>query len=298
MRERPSNPLLSVTPVAVQPALLVPPTLNHFAEDPALARSLGRAIEECLRGRRRFPHTLLCGPADSGKRSVARAIAKELAEPATTLSMSGVTGPADIDAAFRDASDRGILVVDGLELATPPALRDLGRAASGVRLEPAPGKACDEFEQLLRRQSQAGKRYPSVTVIATTRDTVDPTAPWFGWVERTYYLGRTPEAEAARLRRVLARCGHSLDEGSLLAAAALVVDLGIRTLAAASALVEWIRDQGATAVDASGRIDELVAVFGPLANPERVKQRMADGSAEPAEADAAPAPAASRLILP
>jgi hypothetical protein len=117
-------------------------------------------------------------------------------------------------------------------------------------------------------------------------------------VERTYYLGRTPEAEAARLRRVLARCGHSLDEGSLAAAAALVVDLGIRTLAAASALVEWIRDQGATAVDASGRIDELVAVFGPLANPERVKQRMADGSAEPAEADAAPAPAASRLILP
>ena len=66
-------------PTVLDPSILVPPSFAHLAEAPALATALQRTVESCLRARARFPHTLLVGPADATKRSIATMLAAEMA---------------------------------------------------------------------------------------------------------------------------------------------------------------------------------------------------------------------------
>jgi hypothetical protein len=252
-----------------------------------VAGLLGRAVESSLRGSHRFPHTVLCGPADSGKRSLVHAIARELVQPVLELDMHAVRGSGDLHAVFKEAGDGAIVLLTHLEAAPPQALRDLQRAVGQrMRLDaPHPGMhhdtpagkdwvaALSELEFGPRKSARALKPYDAFTVIATTRVPLDPSVNVVGWVERTYHLGRTAETEAFRLRRALARRALWLDEASVNAIAEAMVSFGIRTLAGVATLVEWMRAEGVTTMDASQRVEELVSIFAPMAHPAHAERQ-------------------------
>jgi hypothetical protein len=261
-------------------------SLHHFHEHPALAGLLSRAVEASLRGSHRFPHTVLCGPADSGKRSLVRAIARELVQPVLELDMHAVRGADDLHAVFKEAGDGAIILLTHLEVAPPQALRDLQRAVgqrmrldaphTGMHHDTPVGKdwvaAMSELEFGPRKSARALKPYDAFTVIATTRAPLDPSVNVVGWVERTYHLGRTAESEAFRVRRALARRALSLDEASVAAIAEAMVSFGIRTLAGIGTLVEWMRAEGVTTMDASARVEEVVSLLAPMANPAHAER--------------------------
>jgi hypothetical protein len=262
-------------------------SLHHFHENTAVAGLLGRAVESSLRGSHRFPHTVLCGPADSGKRSLVHAISRELVQPVLELDMHAVRGSGDLHAVFKEAGDGAIVLLTHLEAAPPQALRDLQRAVGQrMRLDaPHPGMhhdtpagkdwvaALSELEFGPRKSARALKPYDAFTVIATTRVPLDPSVNVVGWVERTYHLGRTAETEAFRLRRALARRALWLDEASVNAIAEAMVSFGIRTLAGVATLVEWMRAEGVTTMDASQRVEELVSIFAPMAHPAHAERQ-------------------------
>lgn len=279
-------------------------SLHHFHENPALAGLLSRAVEASLRGSHRFPHTVLCGPADSGKRSLAHAVARELVQPVLELDMHAVRGADDLHAVFKEAGDGAIILLTHLEVAPPQALRDLQRAVGQRTRLDAPraamphdgpvGKdwvaAMSELEFAPRKSARAAKPYDAFTVIATTRVPLDPSVNVVGWVERTYHLGRTAETEAFRVRRALARRAHSVDEASVAAIAEAMVSFGIRTLAGVGTLVEWMRAEGVTAMDASARIDELVSLLAPMANPAHAERHRKELECERASSPAQASP--------
>jgi hypothetical protein len=279
-------------------------SLHHFHENPALAGLLSRAVEASLHGSHRFPHTVLCGPADSGKRSLVHAIARELVQPVLELDMHAVRGSVDLHAVFKEAGDGAIVLLTHLEAAPPQALRDLQRAVGQrMRLDaPHPGMhhdtpagkdwvaALSELEFGPRKSARALKPYDAFTVIATTRVPLDPSVNVVGWVERTYHLARTAESEAFRVRRALARRALSLDEASVAAIAEAMVSFGIRTLAGVGTLVEWMRAEGVTAMDASARVEELVSLLAPMANPAHAERHRKALECERVSLPAQPSP--------
>ncbi|MFM9180838.1 MAG: hypothetical protein ACKOV8_06285 [Phycisphaerales bacterium] len=297
MTTRPSIP----APKTVDASFLGPPTLNHLAENAALGVSVGRAIEACLRDRRRFPHTLLRGPADSGKRLLAAVIAKELSEPLLSLDISCTTSSEDLQAVFKEAGDRSIVLVTGLDIAPAAAVRDIARGVARQRLD---GGAVQrpvgfpEIDQVLRRASRGPKRYADFTLIATARGKVDGSAAQFGWVERSYALARTCETESARLARVFRRAGLAVDQAFLDRAAHMAVAFGIRTLHAAGAVVEWAQGEGLSESNDGIHGDAVLSTLALAANPEcveRSQQLVESMEALAAEAAASDAP---KLILP
>lgn len=301
---------------AVDPSMLVPQTLAHCAEHPLVALSLARTVEACLPGARRFPHVALVGPADSGKRAIAHAVARELVQPVLELDLGCASGSSDLHAVFKEAADGTVVLVHGLEHAPPPALRDLARAASGTRLDTGSAAAAanalpgfDDFERAMRRSGRGSRRYAAFTIIATARATIDFGAPHLAWVDRTLYVERTAVTEAVRMRRVLGRMGLLVADAHLEAYAGACVNFAVRTLTGLSVLVEWMQAEGLTAVDASVPAERLFGLLGPLANPEHVQRQLeavaALKAAEAAVTPAAPAPAdpqaqarRSGLILP
>jgi len=301
---------------AVEPSMLVPQTLAHCAEHPLAALSLSRTVEACLPGARRFPHMALVGPADSGKRALAYAIARELVQPVLELDLGGATSSAELHAVFKEAADGTVVLVHGLESASPPALRDLSRAAAGIRLDTGSAAAAanalpgfDDFERMIRRSSRTPKRYSEFTIIAASRTALDANAPHLRWIDRTLYLERSAATESARLRRILGRVGLTVADGHVDLYAGACVNLAVRTLAGASVLVEWMQSEGLTVVDAGTPIERLYGLLGPLANPEHVQRQLeavaALKAAEAAVTPAAPPPAdpqaqarRSGLILP
>ena len=297
MSTRPSIPATK----SVDASFLVPPTLKHLAESAALGVSVGRAIEACLRDHRRFPHTLLRGPADSGKRLLAAVIAKELSEPILSLDMSCTTGAGDLHAVFKEAGDRSIVLVTGIDIAPAPAVRDIARGAARQRLDAgAVQRPVDfpEIDQVLRRATRGPKRYADFTLIATARGRVDASAAQFGWVERAYALTRNRESESARLGRVFRRAGLGVDQAFIDRVAQMAVMFGIRTLHAASAVVEWAQGEGLADIHDAAHGDAVVAALAPAANPECVERRQHLVESMEAIAVEADAPDAPNRILP
>ena len=297
MTKRPSIPALK----SVDPACLVPPTLAHFTENAALGASIGRAIEACLRDRRRFPHTLLRGPADSGKRLLAAVIAKELSEPILSLDISCTTGAADLHAVFKEAGDRSIVLVTGVDIAPPPAVRDLARGASRQRLDGTAAQGpvgFPEIDRVLRRGARGPKRYADFALIATARGRVDAAAVQFGWLERTHDLARNAGTEAARLGRVFRRVGLAADQPAIERIAHVSVDFGIRTLQAAATVVEWAQAEGLVALEDAVHGDAIMAALEPSANAECVQHTQQLMESIEAQASEAAATASPKLILP
>jgi len=253
-----ANPLAS-------PAILHPPTLQHFGEHPQLAAALTNTVERCLRMRTRFPHTLLIGGADSGKRSLAHAIAKDLAVGIRELDTLHVTCPEDIESVLRNVPTGGILLVTGFEHAPHGAEVDLTRAmANGMRRIRKPADLGSWFDIAER---ELGRRGSDFTVIGTTRRPLGKDHQAMRFFDRTYFLSRTEAGEAERLRRCLRRAGVGLDPAAAAAIAAFTVAAGIRTLPSAAMLVEHAEAHGLKHLAESDVAQAMDVIFPACAAP-------------------------------
>lgn len=216
-------------------ALLQPHSLWHFAEHPALRDLLTRAVLAAEAGGTRFPHTLLTGPADSGKRTLAHAIAREFAAPVLEIDMPMVRCSEDLAGVLAMAHPRSVIVLSGLDAATAPALGDLARMAAGIALmedgvarrggfpiardgrdggeagwwpfgrEAREGR--EGRERRAERERGEGRDRRGHTIIATAREELPLASGHFGWIERRYFLERTKASELVRVRRAFERLG-------------------------------------------------------------------------------------------
>ena len=129
----------SVPPVRAKPVALVTHehlaahALCHLQECPMLGTTAGALAEECLAAGTRFPHTLLVGPADSSKRTIARSIAADMAAPLHHVEMLELSNPDLMHAAFSGIPDGAVVLVSGIDTAPGGALSDLARVASARR---------------------------------------------------------------------------------------------------------------------------------------------------------------------
>jgi hypothetical protein len=69
-----------------------------------------------------------------------------------------------------------------------------------------------------------------------------------------------------------------------------MVSFGIRTLAGVGTLVEWMRAEGVTAMDASARVEELVSLLAPMANPAHAERHRKALECERVSLPAQPSP--------
>lgn len=242
-----ANPASPTQPVL--PANLVPPSLAHLHEAPGLAGTLGRVVERCLRARARFPHTLLTGPRDSGKRSIAHMIAAEMAVPIVTVELQAVTNSAELHSVCREASAGSIVLVSGLDDASGVAVRDIARAARRIRLASAPVQPPFPFgDPALSKPERPMRPYADFTIIATARGPLELGEGYLGWVEQRFFLKRTAASEAARLARLFARAGLSIDVAGCRTVASYAIANGVSTLSVASAVADWMLAERVRAV--------------------------------------------------
>lgn len=277
---------------AIEPSILVPPSLAHLAEAPALAASLQRTVEARLRARARFPHTLLVGPADSSKRSIAAVIAAEMAAPVSFLDLVLLQSQEELHAALKDVPAGGIVVASGLDAVHPNVVRDLSRAVSQRRpvvAAPSRPQMPWEFDPALARPARAPRPYADFTLIGTAREPLEGAGRLLDWVERQLHLDRTTASEAARIRRALARCGLTLDVASCRTIAERVIASGVRTLPAVAAVAEWMQAEGLQSVSWSSIDCILPGLLKHQADPARASAGSAatvDPSATAVPADA------------
>lgn len=286
-------------PAVLDPSILVPPSFAHLAEVPALATALQRTVEACLQSRARFPHTLLVGPADASKRSIAAVIAAEMAVPISFIDLTLVAAPDDLHAALKDVPIGGVVVASGFDAVHPNIVRDIARAVSQRR--PAVAAASRpqlpwDLDPALGRPARAPKPYAEFTMIGTAREPLEGVGRFMGWVEQQFHLRRSPASEAARLGRAFARFGLAVDAAGCRAMAERVVGLGIRTLPAVGAVVEWMRAEGLSSIEWSSLEKMLPVLLEYQADPACVNASPAP-SPELGELPAAaelPAPASRR----
>lgn len=238
------------------------PTLHHLKECPALGITASAVLEECLRTRRRFPHTLLVGPADSSKRTIARAIADEMAVPFHAFEFMHLRGPRGLHAALGGVPAGAVVLLSGLEAACPEALGDLALAVQERRRPRIP----QSFESMIRGmdaeawkrgQRRPPARYADFTVILTSREHVPSGSSLHRWVELQYFLQRNAETESARLRRLFRHAGIALDDDTVQAIAETAVESRIRTLQVANLMAAFIRRAGSPPADVVREIDGI-----------------------------------------
>ncbi|MFO0963742.1 MAG: hypothetical protein U0625_12690 [Phycisphaerales bacterium] len=297
MKERASNTANPdrPAPVPIGPRLLQPQTLNHYAEHPPLREAILGTMEECRSTRRRFPHTLFTGVADTGKRSLAHAIAAEFAAQVLVVDMPTVTGSEELHATFSAARPGGFIVLSGLDACSPAALRDLARGASRV---PLTDHAVvrrggfftrDDWEAECAPQHSRRRQYANFTILATTRSEIAVDAPHFAWIERRYYLARSQQSEVARLTRAFGRLGLVLEPRTIdmLAEAACISRM--HTLEAVALIAEWMRAQGMASVNHDQAEQLLVQVFDYTLSPSVAAKLERSSAASTAAAESATA---------
>lgn len=297
---------------------LAAPTLSHLAEFPTLGATLGAVAEESLRTGTRFPHTLLVGPADSSKRTIARAIAADMAAPFHQVEMMQVTDANLMHAAFRGIPDGAVVLVDGVDTLSPNALSDLSRvvAARGTVRERG---FLDLMRQLDRepwrhgegksREKRHGtgnrppRAYGDFTMVLTARKHVPSDSALHRWVELQFFTRRTAATEAARLDRLFRHAGGVHDTATLEAFASFAVEFGIRSLQFVNALNLFLgtvspgEDDAAAATGAHDpqptpesirRV--LGLVFEHSMDPVRTRRAMRQAQRAAAVGDEPPAP--------
>ena len=262
--DSPATPRISPS-APIGPGHLHPPTLRHFAEHPALAQSIGLTVERCLRTRTRFPHTLLVGDADTGKRSLAHAVAADLAVGLREIDMMHVTSDEELERALRAVPEGGILLVTGFEHAPRGAEVDLTRAMAN-RTRRVRRNAPTPESWMAAAEALASARPSEFTVIATSRRPLGSNLQVTRFFERTHYLGRTEAGEADRLRRCLRRAGIALAPDAASAVAAFVLAGGMRTLAAASMLTDFAEAHGLATLNSADVVPAMDAIF-PACTP-------------------------------
>ena len=277
------------SPAVLDPSILVPPSFAHLAEAPALATALQRTVEACLRSRTRFPHTLLVGPADASKRSIAAVIAAEMAAPVSFLDLTLVAAPDELHAVLKDVPAGGVVVASGFDAVHPNIVRDIARAVSQRRpavATPSRPQLPWDLDPAIARPARAPKPYADFTMIGTAREPLEGVGRYMGWVEQQFHLERSAASESVRLGRAFARYGLKVDAAGCRTMAERTVGSGIRTLPAVGAVVEWMRAEGLSSIQWSSLECMLPVLLQYQADPACVA---AAPAARP-ESGAAPAP--------
>lgn len=307
MKESASNPTNPDRPalVPISPRLLQPQTLDHFGEHPPLRDALLGAVEECRCTRRRFPHTLLTGVADSGKRSLAHAIAAEFAAQVLVIEMPTITGGEELHATFSAAHQGGFVILSGLDACSPAALRDLARGAARLPLtETATVRrggffTADEWEAECAPRHGRKRQYANFTILATARTEIAVDAPYFGWIERRYYLPRTQQSEIARLSRAFGRLGLTLERQAIVILAGAARAGKMHTLEAVALVAEWMRARGLTEANLE-QVDGLLGdIFNYAISPSvaaKLEQENEAAASADAAAAAKPDPASNESV--
>lgn len=274
---------------------LAPRALNHLTEIPSVAAAVARTVDACLTAGRRFPHTVLAGPADSGKRTLANAIAASMCEPVFHLDATTADGMADFHAVFRGCADRAVVVISGFDPMQESMYRTVARASVRQRRQPMPEPSVGDlpgFEEMFRQGPRGARRYADFTIIATMRSVPGPSDGGVRWAERTYFTGRTGASEGIRLGRMLRRAGFAVDAGWMNDLGGLAVRHGIRTIPFANAIAEWLVDSGHRSLEpdtpTTGLAEVIAAMAVPMAAPARAAPATADAASGGPSMEAAP----------
>ena len=271
---------------------LVPPTLRHLEEQPGLAMLLDAEVTTCLARGGRFPHTLLVGPADSSKRAVIATVAAELDVPINWTDAATMNDRHEIDRTLRRAAPGSIVAIVGADGLDEDAWAELARIAATREAPRTRGflAAMQELELEPWQRTPAERRlYPDFTFMMTSRRHIAATAPTVRWVERQWFVPRTKESEAVRLRRLLRAAAVEASSESIDAFAEFAPGLGIRTLGLANALVSLARTHGDGTLEAPGSTGHAESMLAPLIDPcaaSKLKRRMARDARRAAAAEA------------
>lgn len=285
----------SVPPVRAKPVALVTHehlaahALCHLQECPMLGTTAGALAEECLAAGTRFPHTLLVGPADSSKRTIARSIAADMAAPLHHVEMLELSNPDLMHAAFSGIPDGAVVLVSGIDTAPGGALSDLARVASARRSVRRP-----DFGDMLRRlerdpwrrapgtKDRARRAYGDFTMVLTARRHVPSDSPLHRWVQLQFFTRRTADTEVARLGRLFRHVGWDLDREVLGIFADFAVRYGIRSLQFVNGLLLALRsfrdrvdvdvESGPTSLDPETARSVLRHVFEESMDPKLAEE--------------------------
>jgi hypothetical protein len=298
----------------VSPAPFVPVTLldhthlaahtfDHLEECPFLGITAAGYVEECLRTRRRFPHTLIVGPADSSKRTIARTIAAEMAAPVHMVEFSQLRGPDALHHALKDVPAGAVVIVGGLESACCEALSDIASVMNGRR--PARERGLLDLMRDIHSESwkrgprRAATPYADFTMILISRENLPPSAPIRRAVQLQYFTKRDAATEQARLKRLFRHSGCSIGTESAEVLASIAVDSRIRTLQVANVINTFAKHVERSAVlrepvksrepsKAFTDRETFEALFANCIDPRsRSTSPSSIGCAEPPEADEA-----------
>lgn len=256
-RERPRNPFGRASGLHVA-------ALSQLKEMELLAASLQRTAERCLGERRRFPHTLIIGPRDSNKRTLARAIAWEMAVPIVEIDIQSMRDLQAVDAKVAEAGPHAVVLLSGSDNPAA-AFWAAERLAARRRLWDESDFEGPWMQPWERAQVQR-EALPPVTVIVTCETTSNPGfghGPSLAWVERTVRTERNAITEGWRFTRILLRSGVKFDAEASMAIGERVVNERVRTLAVAEQLQELLNAQGnprLTKDIAHKALDEVMAV--------------------------------------
>lgn len=251
---------------------LQPPTLSHLTEAPELAAILMRVINECVRARRRFPHTLLVGPSDSGKRGIARAIAAEMAVPIVCHDLANISGWRQLDSIFQHAGSGTILLLSNLDHAQW-AMPHIARSLAGCHME----SPYADFMAAINGESWKGNQesdgYEDFTLVVTKRTPPDDWNRLYESMERTFYTKRNAITEACRVSRALHRGNVIGDADALQLLAERTVTEQWRTTEAAVAVLEWAHEHGLSALGKPEMAQAIVDAMSCSIASETAKKR-------------------------
>lgn len=268
---RPAAGASVAPPRLLGPDDLAAPTIDHLMECPALAETASAIVERCLAEQRRFPHTLLVGPADSSKRTIAQAIAADMAAPFHVVEMLHINGPDALDAALRGIPAGAVALVSGIDTTAPNAIADLARAV--VSRESVRDTS---FRDLMREvdgepwkklaRARAPRGYQDFTVVMTSRTHVPSDSPLHRWVQMQFFTQRNARTEAMRMHRAFRRAGLPIELEQLCELARFAVTFKVRTLQAVNAVLLRGADRGR--IDAAA----LESMFEHAMDPEQVRK--------------------------
>lgn len=130
-------------------------TVRQFAGAPEAVAILEHALELALMQARRLEHVLITGPADCGKQVLARALARDYAQPAMEIDAAWIRSSRQLARALKRMEDRDALLLRRIDELHPASLRLLV-SVMGMRT--------------LRRDPESTKQLADITVIATASD--------------------------------------------------------------------------------------------------------------------------------
>ena len=219
---------------AVDHSFLHVATLAHVTEHPQLAAVLEGAVEQALAMQRPFPHTMLTGGQDSSKRVLAHAVAADLAVPIVEVDLSALRSPSELHEQLLAVEAGSIVLATAPEHGMHGPLPDLVSAALTGRC-------------VLR--NVPASRYERFTIILCTRERMPVVLGGRDAFAHRFYVNRTTESEAIRLRRVLCRAGATCDASATSELATGVVKMRLPTLGAAAAVTALLDRRGVRHVD-------------------------------------------------